>query len=141
MSHSTLNERLRVYISTTTKSLLWLAWSCLSGSLIALINTRIGVGVFILSLPLLFGTFHWNIARTLIPQDKKPFLYALPVIVTAALLLSFKVAVNVTLNTNCLDRIPETTILLNFISYSLWTGVLLWEVFLSIILRHTLTLR
>lgn len=141
MSQATLNERLRVYISTTTKSLLCLTISFMLGMLIALINTRVGVGIFILSLPLIFGVFHWYIARTLIPLDKKPLVYALPVVVTATLLLSLKVVVNVTLNASCLNRIPETTLILNYISYSLWTGILLWEVYLSLILNRTFSFR
>jgi hypothetical protein len=141
MVHSTLNERLRIYVSTVTRCLVGLILMFITGVLIALINTRVGIGLFMLSLLFFFGFFHWNIAKSLIPKSRKPVIYALPVIIFSILLLTYKVAVNVTLNVSCLDKVPERTMLLNYIGYSMWTGILLWEIYLTLFQKQSLISR
>lgn len=133
MIHSTLKERLKIYVNTTTKCLMGLVLLSVIAVLIAFLSLNVGIGMFMLSLIFVFGFFHLHLAKSLIPQSSKLIFYILPVIILSVLLLTFKVIVNTTINYGCLNQIPEMMMLLNYILYTIWSGIFLWEIYIALI--------
>lgn len=97
-----------------------------------------GVGVILMFLLLLYVFFklHLRIASNLIQKKGISFmLNSLPVIITSIFWFVYKIYVNDIYNrgAGCLGKIPDDTMLVNYIGFVLWSTIFLWEVYFYIV--------
>ena len=83
----------------------------------------------------LIGKMHIQIGRSLFRNAKKQLLLSLPVFLTWILLLVFKFYVNEVIHTDFGGYggygrgLPDIQRFLNYIFFSIWTAIFLWEVY------------
>jgi hypothetical protein len=130
-----MRNRIAIYVRSTTACLIELIVLCVLGLFIAVVNEEIGLLLIVLSLPFVFFHFHYMLTKHLLHKHGISKLYAIPVIAVAILILVLKIYVNEISDLTYPHDVSELSRLVNYILYILWTGTVLWEIFI-VFLKH-----
>ena len=131
-----LIDRLNVYIQSLIKYVLGVIIVLAIGLLVGFVHRELGLLLTVSLITFVFIKYHYDmckrLTRYLAILKWKVFT---PLIIISVLLLTLKIYVNETINFNnsCFTRVSENARLWNYFSYSIWTSVILWELYYTLL--------
>ncbi len=139
-----LISRLRLYTRSVINYIFGVFILLGIGFLFGIVQKNYGLLLIVFTLPVVFVKLHYDICKSLTSHfGILRWKLLTPIFIISILLLTFKIYVNETINyhSSCFTKIAESSRLWNYFLYSIWTTIVLWELYyklLSKILRHKL---
>ncbi len=131
-----LIDRLNVYIQSLIKYVLSVIIVLAIGLLVGFVHRELGLLLIVSLITFVFIKYHYDMCKRLTSYlailKWKVFT---PLIIISVLLLTLKIYVNETINFNnsCFTRVSENARLWNYFLYSIWTSVILWELYYALL--------
>ena len=123
-------HRLKHYLKHSIQYMVGVGVACAVGAFIMVFDAKLGLISVLMASALLFYRFHLKIGTTLTgSRVKRRSLFLLPVIVVSTALVVMKVYVNEPSPSGGHPLVSEGKRMLNYLLYSVWTSVVLWEAF------------
>lgn len=128
-------DRIRIYLKAITHCIFAIVILLIVSPFLKLYSESAVFIFAIISFMLVLTWFHIQITKGIL-LTRNYIKFAIPVIFTSLLLISFKIWVNETKLWDCMNQgQPNGTIrLLNYTYFFFWTSIMIWEIFYNIYL-------